>query len=236
MRFGLKALGGLLCSAFLLMYGAAANATAITYSTAQSEFLSGTYNQGWWSSGPGHTSPFNDNNDNHFTGLTYDGDTLRSFYTFDLSGLTGYVTNAVLSLRHSDQANTVNLSLWDVSTPADIVNRNGGLNLNIFNDLGSGKSYGSFVVPTGGFNRYFDLALNDQALQDINAAKGFFTIGASVDPGQAIFGNSGEVDDVVYLKLNVEPVSPLSEPTTLAMLGLGAVGLSMLARRKAKQI
>lgn len=100
MRF-CKALGGLLCSAVLSMHGAA-NATAVTYSTAQSEFLPGTYNQGWWSSGPGHTNPFNDNNDNHFTGLTYDGDTLRSFYTFDLSGLTGYVTNAALSLRGCD--------------------------------------------------------------------------------------------------------------------------------------
>lgn len=204
-----------------------ADASTVTYSTAQSEFNGGILNQGWWSSGPGHEN--DTNNDNHFTGLI-SGDTLRSFYTFDLSGLSDTITAASLRVQRGTQSGTVNLGLWDVASNAATVNNNTGLNSTIFDDLGSGNSYGTYNVLNGGFSDYLTFNLNAQALADINAAVGFFTLGASVDAGQFIFSNTG--GDVTFLDLTVSDQLSVPEPMSLALLGLGLFGIAVTRRSR----
>jgi hypothetical protein len=102
----------------------------------------------------------------------------------NLAGQT--VTQATLELvrygvNTPDASETI--EFFDVSTPAAILNENNGPSPAIFADLGSGTSYGSFVVNSYTFSDTLTLSfvLNAAARADIaNAAGGFFSIGGSL--------------------------------------------------------
>lgn len=205
----------------LLSMAAASHATTVTYSTAQSQFDSGILNQGWWSA----TYANSDDNDNHFTGNLGANDQLASFYSFDLTSLSGTVTAATIRIRRSSQSGTVQLGIWDVSTAAATVNSNGGTSASIFNDLSGGISYGAYSVGSGDFNDTLSFSLNAQALADINASVGFFSVGMSVGSDQFIYSFSG--GDITYLDLQIGTVP---EPGSLALLGIA--GLALLATRR----
>ncbi len=174
--------------------------TIVTLSTSQSQFDSGTDNQGWWSA----TSPNSDHNDNYITGGI--NNNLRCFFTFDTSQLPGglgQLINARLDLRRyqSGQTNEAveTLEFFDVSTDAAVLNNNVGPNPAIHSDLGTGTSYGSFDVPGGDPNPDVILSfkLNASALADISAAAGgYFSIGAvlvSQDGDDYLFSGSGDL-------------------------------------------
>jgi hypothetical protein len=209
---------------------AVSSAHAVTFSTAESEFTPGTLNQGWWPSNPLETINV-DTNDNHFTGHPAgppSNGTLRSFYTFDVSTLDGPATSATFRVQRWAQQVDVVLGFWDVTTPAAVVNFNNGSNTAIWTDLGSGNSYGSFNVATGALQDYLSFTLNSQALADINASGGFFTVGAAVASPEDgdIFAASGR--DVTYLDI----ATSVPEPGTFAMMAMGLALLGGAARRR----
>jgi hypothetical protein len=134
---------------------------------------------------------------------------------FDLRTLSGGVDSATLefdySVALSQAAGPFTVGLYDVSTPAitlDVRCTPGIIGVctegstAIFDDLGSGKLYGSFdssQVPSYTVQPTFDVQLTAAALQDIsNAEGGTFAIGASAD-------------------------QDVPEPATGAIVGLGGV-------------
>jgi hypothetical protein len=178
----------------------------LTMTTSQSEFNPGIRNQGWWSATTGNTTY----NDNYYVGSA-GSNTFRDFFTFNLGQLTprDVAISATLTLTpfviQSDSgAHSLPLSFWDVTTDAATLNANDGSSAAIFADLGSGKNYGTFSVPTSA-SQGADLTfvLNGTAVADINShAGGYFSIGGA---GPAL--------------------ADVPEPTTLALASLGALGL-----------
>jgi hypothetical protein len=213
--------------------------SSISFETSQSPFTPGSVNQGWWSD----TWPNEDLNDNYLTGIASFGPHFRSFFTFDLSGLdlTGQkILSASLELSgfgYSSSDSSETIGFFDVSTPAAILNHNVGTSAEIFNDLGSGVSYGSFIVPAYAFDATLLFELNAAALTSIaKAAGGFFSIGGALltaEVGQYLFASSGGTG-IQRLTLVTAPAEPIPEPTTILLLGgglLGAAGARRWVRR-----
>ena len=135
-------------------------------------------NRGYYREGDGFSSgAFSDT----FTG--WDGFFLlefNSYFTFDLSGITGTVLTA--SLRTEIAAYTSgNISesfqVWDVTTPTFILIGGAG-GLAAFSDLQTGINYGSFTVFQGDVGLTLNVPLNANAVVGIQALLGtFFSIG-----------------------------------------------------------
>lgn len=228
----------------LLILGAASSSTAepIVFDTSSSRFDQGAKNQGWWSS----TVPNDTLNDNYLVGRLDSSRIHRNFFTFDLSSLSlseRTLTAASLELTRfsfAGDATGETYGLFDVSTDAATLNNNNGLNPGIFNDLGSGTSYGTFGVAPYDHSPTETLRfeLNQAALRDISAATGgFFSIGGALlsmgGGGQSgrefLMGNS-QLFGTQRLVLDVAPVAaPVPEPTSLVLLASATVGLA--ARR-----
>jgi hypothetical protein len=136
----------------------------------------------------------------------------------------------------SDPEETI--GFFHVATPAAQVNDNDGTSESIFDDLGAGTSYGTFVVPRYGSSdtARFAFVLDAAALVDLNAARGgYFTIGGSLlsvttteFPGAIMVGSCGLqcMRDPANLVLTTREVG-VPAPATLPLLG----GLLLLGLR-----
>jgi hypothetical protein len=212
----------------------AGGARAATSIFDTSESASGPHNLGNWSATGINTST----NTNYAVGNSA-GTEWRNFFTFNLASLdltNQQIVSATLQLRkwwhYADASETVDF--FDVSTPADVLNNNTGASVPIFNDLGSGASYGSVAVPrAGGTGDIISVSLNGAALSGITAAAGgYFSIGGSCRDcsiGQTVFASGSASGD----QLLVIQTAPIPEPSTYAMLGVGLAALAFLRRRKA---
>jgi hypothetical protein len=224
----LLAASSLLVAAFVF-HAAPSYASIVTVSTFDSEFSPGTLNQGWRSDNPAITPAWF--NDNHLSG-TYDGNTYRSFYTFNLSGIDDTITQATLRIMRGIQSGPLTLSFWDVTSPAyDVNNYRSTYNPSIFNDLGSGISYGGASVGNGDSGDYLSFTLNANALAALNAASGYLTIGITVDtPNAYLFAGTGH--DRSYLDLAVGNNVP--EPATLLLFGAALLAAGAVRKKKAQ--
>jgi hypothetical protein len=213
-----------------------ASAAVFTFNTSDSQFDAGIDNQGFWSA----TLANADNNTSYQTGNSA-GSITRSFFTFDLSGLNlsgQQVTGATLELRRygysGDASETV--QFFDVSTAAATLNNNTGTSATIFNDLGTGTSYGAFSISSSGLTTdLLSFALNSSARADITgAAGGFFSIGGTCDTCSTSqnFFQASSGTGIQRLVVQTAVVAAVPEPESLALIGI-ALAIFGVTRRRA---
>lgn len=181
------------------------NGGTATLRTSEDLFSAPAFNQGWWS-----PTGNDEGNDNIAVG-GYAGEEYRNFFTFSLANvLPGSIIRA--SLRILDTGSSLGsfpmtYSLFDVTTNAATLNFTSGVNSAIFDDLGSGAMYASIQLttpPTPGL----EIALNANAINDINAAAGgYFSIGGVLNAGT------------------------VAEPALLPLLGIGLMAAVWGRRR-----
>jgi hypothetical protein len=183
----------LLAAVLALAFAASATAqTTQIFTTSESEFDPGTRNQGWWSP----TLANDDANDNYIVGnVDPSFGPARNFFSFDLASACP-ASSVTLQLTRFDQTGPLTYVLWDVSTPAATLNANTGASQTIFDDLGSGTSFGSFLVADGMATDVLSFPLNAAGVAAFNAARGaFFSVGGQTpgetSPPSYLYGFSG---------------------------------------------
>ncbi|MBW4473935.1 MAG: S8 family serine peptidase [Stenomitos rutilans HA7619-LM2] len=170
----------------VVSYNPTANTTTLVFDTSQNPFTPGINNQGFWSA----TYPI-DGYSSYTVGEPFwiasnlpTGDVINGYWTFDLSSLTAPITSATLEVQryYGSGDPTETLGLFSVETDAATLNNRIGTNSAIFNDLGSGTSYGTYAVSTTGDpTEILGFNLNTAAIAAINKAKGgFFSIGNTI--------------------------------------------------------
>jgi hypothetical protein len=136
----------------------------------------------------------------------------NDYFVFDLSGISQEITSAQLTLSNPfgfyvspDPSETINFS--DVSTPINQLEATGSGQVDIFNDLGSGTSFGTQTVTPG--TDVVTTTLNTDGIGALTAGLGSqLAIGGSLttisgtDP-QFIFGDTGSLSDQRQLTLTL---------------------------------
>lgn len=206
-------------TAFIAITVACINGSAIAdeviLSTSDAPIEGTISNQGWWADVAVNA---NTSNVSPFLGTTNNSDH-RNFFTFFVpSSLSGsQIASATLlqgrGVSSPDNETEETIGLFDVTTNPTTLNHNEGLNLSIWNDLGSGASYGQFIVPGSGPNTtVLELPLNSTGRSELTAHIGsYFSIGGSLlsnNLDDFLFG--GNVGGTAALRLVVVP-----EPSTL---------------------
>jgi hypothetical protein len=165
----------------------------------------------------------------------------HNFFVFDLAAVTQPIDSATLAVFvpgplggkgfvSSDPSE--NYELHDVITPIGaLVAGTGGVTAHT--DLGSGVIYGSRTMIAADNGKVVEITLNSDAIAAMNSTHGLFGIGGSITTLDNLpnyeytFGSSGVATEITVLRLTLMP-----EPSTLLLLGIGAI--SLLGYRKAK--
>ncbi|ACB53293.1 hypothetical protein cce_3945 [Crocosphaera subtropica ATCC 51142] len=233
-----------------------AQATTFVFNTSDFQFNSPEDSQGYWSPSfdnnfggvPFPPSGGSPNGGSYALGEAFNtgtnlptGGLVRSFVTFDLSSLADTITSAKLQLqRYTSSGDPIEtLGLFEVSTNALTLNTPSGANASIYDDLGTGTSYGTFSVTTSGpSTEILEFQLNANGISAINNnAGGFFSIGMSIlsldRPNNLsaeylfAFSTSSGIQ-----RLILETASSPSVPEPSTLLGLGLLGLGTVLRAK----
>ena len=234
----------------LLLYVACVVCTPFYFATekalaSETQSVLDSANKGWFN----HLGEHRDHQ-NTYTGLATDDpyitdarEICRSFFVFDLRNVALPVSSAELRMSingyFSNMPSEI-LDIYDVSTSATDFNHTYPQNssgLAIFDDLGSGNSYGSFTVLSSDNGKVLDIPLNSQAVSNINASPdGFIVFGITARNAISLSGDmkgvrfsNGNVGEVVTNQLLLTPVP---EPSTVAMLLPLALGGLLWWRRR----
>jgi hypothetical protein len=210
--------------------------------------LKGSFSQGGLNNGAFGAAP-----GNVLTGHSTSGDS-RSYFVFDLSGITDPIVSATLSVGNpfrgyfsSDPTET--WTVFDYTGAIGELQNQSTHDTGVYADLGDGNSYGSRTVSnadnpdcSGGctINSYapVDVALGGAAfVADINAARGgLFALGSALTSTagngstQFLFGFTGNnIPAQLVLETGAVP-----EPSSLAIL-LAGLALVRCRRRTARQ-
>lgn len=229
-----------LAATAVLSLAAAAEAATYTIGTDQGLVSAGRDNQGWWRA---DASNSNGSNDNYITG-EYSSNEFRSYFTFDLSSIAGEtVTGATIELRRYNQSGTPTLEFFDVSTTAQDLAQRNTVSAAIFDDLGTGSSYGTFTPASGNSTDVLSFVLNSAALSDITASLGgYFSVGATASGGLMFAASGGEpgnngsgfTQQLVLATSPVAATAPVPLPAPVALLAGGVACMAVVRRRKPK--
>lgn len=152
----------------------------------------------------------------------------RAHLSFSISGIAAPIQSAVLLLSQQAgydiavDAGTVTLGLFDVSTDAVTLNMASGVQPAIFDDLGTGISYGTAPVSlVHNISRVVEIPLNQAAIAAMQNGA-VFSIGMRVLEGDGsqdhyLFGNSGLAPNPFVHELRVTTVP---EPSCTMLLAV----------------
>jgi hypothetical protein len=151
---------------------------------------------GWWDSTGSHDA----SNDNFIVGTL--GTQYRDFFVFDLSAVSLPIVGAQLRLFQQSGAYgsldpTETYTVFDVTTPIPDLGASGSGQTAIFDDLGTGASFGSTTVSAADNGGFVSVTLNAAALASLNASSGgLAAVGGALtslggSAGQFDFGGSG---------------------------------------------
>ncbi len=204
-----------------------------------------TLDRGWYSAQGEHDSFLKIYAVGNAVGSTI----LRNWFVVDLTGVTQPVVSARLLLRNPSEAveggdgfssgqASETYALFDVSTPITDLRATQTIRTDIFADLGSGASFGSFVATAGSNGTDVSISLNSAGLASLNAARGgLWAVGGAITTINSPAGSSDELlfnfssnagagDGKTRLELTVPT------PGTAGLLGMAGV-LAAGRRRRA---
>lgn len=178
---------------------------------------------GWCNSSNGCNNTNTSVINNHFAGNL--GDLYHNWFAFNVPTLGGTVTSATLSIYNNASNNGSSLTaLYQVFQSAGFT----------YGNLVGGTALGSILEIDANAvdNGYVDILLNAAALGLLNSAQGGqFVFGGSNDNGHELFGYNGGTP-LARLTLDTSSNTNVPEPGSLALLGLGLVGLAAMRKRK----
>jgi hypothetical protein len=207
--------------------------------------------QGWYD----ETGFHNPGNTGYTTGWS-NGMELRSFFSFDLSGVSGTIVGAALQLLNplsptrgagfggfSSPDASETFSLFGVGASSAALAAGGSGNTDIFADLGSGTALGEATVSNSDNGQIVTINLNADGIAALNNANGILSLGGAItsltrgDDDEFVFGYSGsstaqlEIDAVDNALAGVR-TSQNPEPASLALWAIGAIGIAVYHRRR----
>ncbi len=219
------------CTLKRALAGAAFACLAVTAAEAATVTID-SFDTGYYQNGGG--TPSNNN--------IIEDSTRNNYFAFDLSGVSGAVTGATLTIfggngSYSTARSSVLFTVYDVSTEIGaLTTRAGGTAA--FADLGSGTAYGSATIATPlSFGAMPEVVVDlAGGLADINASLGaLFALGGGSD----LTGNDGFLWISSNLatsaaRLTLEVTTPVPLPASLPLL-LASVGAFVALRRRSRQ-
>ena len=136
----------------------------------------------------------------------------NNFFVFNLSGVSPLIQSASLNVSadgYSSPLASDTYGLFDVTTPIASLEATGSGETTIFQDLGSGVSYGTKTVTSASNGTVLNIPLNAAAVAALNSKRGSqFAIGGALttltgSSAQYLFAGSGSPTDTVQLALTL---------------------------------